>query len=171
MDPYLGEIRLFVGTFAPMDWELCNGKILQISENEALYSLIGSVYGGDGRTTFALPDFRGRVPIHMGKSAEGSTFSLGANRGQETVQLTEAQLPAHTHIAQAQQSAGEETSPANHFWAASTSKQYSEGQAPNVAMSTNALSSAGGNQSHNNMMPFMALTYIICTRGLYPVQP
>ncbi|MGG4144659.1 tail fiber protein [Paenibacillus algorifonticola] len=170
-DSYLGEIRLFVGKYAPMDWEMCNGQTILISQNEALYSLIGTTYGGNGKTTFALPDFRGRVPVHMGKSAEGSNYNLKDKGGAETVQLTESQLPAHTHLTQAQRAAGEESSPENNFWAASTAKQYSGGEAPNATLgNSSTLYSVGGNQPHNNMMPFMALTYIICTNGLYPIQ-
>ncbi|ANY66810.1 phage tail protein [Paenibacillus sp. BIHB 4019] len=170
-DSYLGEVRLFVGTYAPEGWELCNGQVLKVSNHEALFSLLGATYGGDGRTTFALPDYRGRVPIHMGTSSTGSNFSLKDKGGVETVQLTQAQLPAHTHLAAAQQSAGDETSPTGHFWAASTVKQYSAGTtAPNAAMKQNALSTEGGNLAHNNIMPSMALTYIICTRGTYPTR-
>lgn len=170
-DSYLGEIRLFVGKYAPVGWEMCNGQVLKVQDHQALFTLIGATYGGDGQTTFALPDYRGRVPIHMGTSSTGSTFSLKDKGGMETVQLTQAQLPAHTHIAAAQQSAGDEASPIGHFWSASTVKQYYEGTAaPNAAMEQAALSSEGGNQAHNNMMPFMALTYIICIQGTYPMM-
>ncbi|MEI7027943.1 phage tail protein [Paenibacillus sp. y28] len=169
-DQYVGEIRLFVGNYAPAGWALCNGQLLSVAEYELLYSVIGTVYGGDGTNNFALPDLQGRVAVHMGTSVQGTSYARGDKKGTETVTLLESQLPQHTHIASAQQNPGESIVPTNRFWAASTVKQYSSA-APNATMNPGTVSGVGGNQSHNNMMPFMALTYIIATEGMYPVRP
>jgi microcystin-dependent protein len=167
-DQYLGEIRMFSGNYAPQGWAFCNGQTLQINQNQALYSLLGTTYGGDGQSTFALPDLQCRIPVHMGtNSASGTNYPLGQKAGSETVTLTEDQLPAHTHTVNAQSVAGTTADPTNSFWATSTVKQYATGS-PNGAMSSAAISLVGGNQSHNNIMPFFAVSFIIALEGNYP---
>lgn len=158
----VGEIRIFAGNFAPDGWALCNGQLLSISENEILFSLIGTTYGGDGQSTFALPNLQGRVPIGIGNG-----YTLSQAGGAETVTLTMNQLPYHTHAANASSQLGNSNSPANGIWAASTINQFAA-VAPNSAMNSNILSATGGNQPHNNMMPSVALNFIIALDGLYP---
>lgn len=170
MDPYLGEIRLFAGTYAPVGWALCNGAVIAISENEALFSLLGTTYGGDGTATFGLPDLRGRAPLHLGKNPSGSNYVLGQKGGAEEVTLTMEQIPAHIHPVLASNAAGTGDSPAGSYFAATataTQSVYSD-QAPSGTMAPAAMTDAGGNQPHENMMPFMTITYIIATQGIYP---
>lgn len=169
-DQYLGEIRMFSGNYAPQGWHLCDGSTLPINENEALYSLIGVTYGGDGRTTFGLPDMRGRVPIHM--SASNPSIPLGQKAGVEKVTLLQTQLPAHTHLANANNVATDTTSnsPSNHFWGVSAGITNYNDQTPNTTMSPTSISPVGGNQSHDNMMPSMAISFIIALQGNYPSQ-
>lgn len=167
MDQYVGEIRMFAGNFAPRDWELCDGRLLQIYENEPLFALIGTTYGGDGVSTFAVPDLRGRVPIHYGQlNGTGTHFSLGEKGGTEQVTLTTNQLPAHTHIVNAHNTAGDSESPANHYWSGGV-LQYSD-NAPNQTMSVSSVSGEGGTHPHDNVMPFQAINFIICLAGVYP---
>ncbi len=168
-DQYLGEIRLFAGNYAPMGWAFCNGQRLNISQYEALYSLIGTTYGGDGQTTFALPDLRGRVPIGMGANPDtGTQYMIGQTGGTETVKLTENHLPAHTHTVAATSLAGTLPSPSNAFFASSSVKQYSTSSTTTSKMDTVVLGGSGGNDDHDNMAPFRALTYIISLEGIYP---
>jgi microcystin-dependent protein len=162
--PYIGEIRIFAGNFAPSGWALCDGQILAISENEALFALIGTTYGGDGQSTFALPDLRGRLPLHQGPG-----FSLSQNGGSEIVTLTVNQIPAHSHVPQASSGAGTAQSPAGNAWANWTGSQYSD-QAPNAPMDPAALSSTGGSQAHENMAPFLTVNFIISLFGVFPSQ-
>jgi microcystin-dependent protein len=161
--PFIGEIRMFAGNFAPVGWMLCQGQLLSIAENEALFTLIGTTYGGDGQSTFALPDLQGRVPLHMSGS-----FILGQNGGVETVTLTSAQIPAHSHVPLAKVS-GTTNAPNGSLWAGWTGSQYSD-QAPNAAMASGALSTAGGSQPHDNRAPFVAINFIISLFGIFPTQ-
>ncbi|WP_410220955.1 phage tail protein [Pedobacter sp.] len=167
MDPILGSIFIFAGDFAPVNYALCNGQALSISDNEALYSLIGTMYGGDGRTTFNLPDLRGRAPIHV-----SSTIPQATKGGAEMVTLTVPELPQHTHLAAASNLPGTTNIPTNAVPAetGATDKEYFNGGDFNTTMSQQFIEPVGGNQSHKNMQPYMALNFIICTRGLYPVQ-
>lgn len=170
MDPYIGEIRMFAGNFAPVGWAFCQGQILSISEYDALFALLGTTYGGDGQTTFALPDLRGRIPLHAGQNpATGSTYALGQMSGTETVTLTAQQIPAHTHTVQAVAGTGDQASPANGLWATSSLNEYSN-QGANAAMAANAVFAAGGSQPHDNMMPYQCINFIIATEGLWPPQ-
>ncbi|WP_312110760.1 phage tail protein [Brevibacillus reuszeri] len=163
-DAYLGEIRMFGGNYAPQGWALCNGQLLNISENEALYSLLGTTYGGDGRTTFGLPDLRGRIPVHR-----SSTIPYGSNAGVESVTVTSANLPAHTHLANASMDGGTLTSPNNAVWATSSLKNYSDGTSGSpVQMNVQSVSYVGGNQPHDNMMPSLTISFIISLYGAYP---
>lgn len=167
MDPYLGEIRMFAGNYAPVDWAFCNGQVLNIRDNDALFALIGNRYGGDGVSTFALPDLRGRVPVHQGTMTGGSTYTLASHSGTETVTLTPETLPRHTHTVHAQTAPGTTGNPANGTWAASTQAQYSS-NAPTGTMSAGALTTEGNSQAHDNMMPYLTVSFIICLNGLWP---
>lgn len=165
-EPYIGEIRLFGGSFAPAGWALCDGALLPISEHDALFNLIGTTYGGDGQTTFGLPDLRGRVPMHLGPG-----YAIGQMAGAESVTLTVNQIPAHTHAAQAASGPGTQSSPVGGVWAASSLNQYGPGATnPSIAMAADALSPAGGSQPHDNMMPFVGINFIISLYGVFPSQ-
>jgi Microcystin-dependent protein len=169
-DQYIGEIRMFGGNFAPVGWAFCNGQLLSISENEALFTLIGTTYGGDGQTTFALPDLQGRLPVHMGRNnATGTTFPIGQKAGTESVTLITNQLPAHSHAANSSNLGGTTNSPENALWATSSKNQYSDGT-PDVALNPAAIGVTGGNQPHDNMMPYIAVSFIIALNGIWPSQ-
>mgnify|MGYP001818084216 CR=1 FL=1 len=169
-EPFIGEIRMFGGNFAPRGWALCDGQLLQIAQNDALFSLLGTIYGGDGRTTFGLPDLRGRVPIHMGQGPGLSSRQIGSKAGAETVTLTSAHLPAHTHAMGASGQAGTSASPTAAVPAAvGLTAQYSTaGVSPANEMNAAAVSSAGGGQSHVNIQPFQCVTFIIALTGIFP---
>jgi len=160
--PYLGEIRLFAGNFAPTGWALCQGQTLQISGNDALFALIGTTYGGDGQNTFNLPDLRGRVPVHV-----GTGYALGQSGGEETVTLTAAQLPSHGHAPQAASNSAASPDPGGNVWATASDTPYST-STPTAAMNAQTVGSAGGSQPHDNMLPFVALNFIIALNGVYP---
>lgn len=165
-EPYVGEIRIFPGNFAPLGWALCDGALMSIANYEVLFNLIGTTYGGDGMNTFALPDLRGRAPIH-----QGAGFIIGQSGGTETVTLAANQLPSHTH-APAAASGGSGTpanSPAGKVWSGWTGGQFSS-QAPTAAMNPAALSADGGSLPHDNMVPFQAINFIISLFGIFPSQ-
>ena len=162
-EPFIGEIRMFGGNYAPMNWALCDGQLLPISQYSPLYSLIGTTYGGDGVTTFALPNLQSRIPLHTSPA-----YPMGAKAGVETVTLTSQQIPTHTHIPQAN-SVGDLTAPGNNFWANSAANQFTTGAA-NAVMNANAVSSAGNSQSHENMVPFQVVNFIIALVGIFPQQ-
>lgn len=166
-DQYMGEIRMFAGGYAPQGWAMCNGQLLQISDNPALFSLLGTTYGGDGATTFGVPDMRGRVPISTGNS-RGSNYMLGQKSGAESVTLLASQMPVHGHLPAAQSAPGNQPLPTNNVWAAKQVFEKPAADTPLVAMSSAAVLSAGGNQSHDNLMPCMALTFIIAIQGMFP---
>jgi microcystin-dependent protein len=157
---------MFAGNFAPAGWMLCQGQLLPISENETLFQLIGTTYGGDGQTTFNLPNLQSRVPIHMGNSA-GQSFQIGQTAGEESVTLTTQQIPAHSHVPLCNSAAGTKASPQNDVWAVLDSNVYSD-VAPNVTMAPAALGSAGGSQPHDNMVPFLVINFIISLFGVFP---
>ena len=168
--PYVGEIRLFGGNFAPAGWAFCDGRLLPISENETLFQLIGTTYGGDGQSTFALPDLRGRVPVHQGTGA-GATYLMAQTGGVESVTLTTAQMPVHTHPMQAT-SSGQQASPQGAYFAVVSSSQAGAnayGAAPtDTPLVPTSVSSAGGNQPHENMQPTLFVNYIISYFGVFP---
>ena len=166
-EAFIGEIRMFGGNFAPVDWAFCDGSVLPISQYEPLFALIGTTYGGDGQTTFALPDLRGRLPVHQGSGPGLSTYVLGQMAGSETVTLTSQQLPAHTHAAQGQSAVGDQAGPGGGVWAASAQNQFSA-NAPIAAMSTAAIGATGGSQQHDNMAPYQVVSFIICLFGIFP---
>jgi len=161
--PFVGEIRIFAGNFAPAGWSFCEGQLLPISENETLYQLIGTTYGGDGQSTFGLPDLRGRLPLH-----QGNGFTLARAEGVEQVTLTVPQIPAHAHPLLAATAPGTAASPQNSLLAASgSSNVYRQGPAA-VALSNQTVGPAGGSQPHTNLQPYLCVDFIISLFGLYP---
>lgn len=168
-DPYIGEIRMFAGNFAPVGWMFCEGQLIPISENDALFALIGTTYGGDGQETFALPDLRGRLPVHQGTGPGLSTRVIGELSGVETVTLTTNQIPAHTHGLQASTSEAETSQPNGNILAASDDNLFT-GLTPNTALNNAALNSVGGSQPHNNLMPSLCVSFIISLYGIFPSQ-
>ena len=167
--PYVGEIRMFAGNFPPQGWELCDGALLPISGYDALFNLIGTTYGGDGQTTFALPNLCGRVPIHQGQSAGTSNRVIGENGGAEVVTLTTQQIPAHRHDLHASLVPATTGTPDGAAWAATSAPSYATGT-PSAPMAGTALASAGGSQPHENRVPSLAVTFIIATVGVFPSQ-
>lgn len=161
-EPYLGEVRIFPLNYAPRGWLSCEGQVLQIQQYQALYSLLGTVYGGDGRTTFALPDLRGRVPIHV-----SSSLSLGTKAGEAAHTLTVNEMPQHTHQAYGSSIPASATSPQGNVWA-QKDNLYATG--PTVAMNQAAISATGGGQAHDNMQPYLAVRFCIATQGIYPTR-
>jgi microcystin-dependent protein len=159
---------MFAGNFAPRSWALCDGQLLAISQNEALFSLLGTTYGGDGRTTFGLPDLRGRIPIHEGTGPGLSPRNLGAKSGQEKVTLTANQLASHNHPLKASTDAGGESSPAGNVTGESPSLDIYAEENPTVALSPAAIAGVGGSQSHNNIQPFLCVNFIIALVGIFP---
>jgi microcystin-dependent protein len=168
--PFVGEIRMFGGNFAPAGWMFCDGQLLPISEYETLFNLIGTTYGGDGQSTFALPDLRGRVPVHNGQGSGLSNYTLAQMFGVEAVTLTTAQIAAHSHPALCSSGGGTPGSdPANSIWGPSDSTVYSNA-APTGFMATPAINTTnqGGSQPHENMIPFLCINYIISLFGVFP---
>jgi len=162
--PYIGEVRIFAGNFAPVGWLLCQGQLLPISQYDVLFNLIGTTYGGDGQNTFALPNLASRIPYH-----QGSGYVLGQMGGVEQVTLTQQQLPVHTHQAMASGTAAGQPGPAGNTWGDWGQTVYaSTALTPNAAMSAQALLPSGGSQPHDNMPPFLCLNFIIATEGIYP---
>ena len=162
-EPYIGEIRLFAGNFAPVGWLLCQGQLLPIDQYDVLFNLIGTTYGGDGQTTFALPNLASRIPYH-----QGSGYVLGQQGGVEQVTLTQQQLPVHTHAANANSSNGSQPAPGGNVWGAGTLTNYTTSQAADTTMNPAALTPAGSSQPHDNMPPFLCVNFIIATEGIYP---
>jgi microcystin-dependent protein len=170
-DPYIGEIRMFGGNFAPLGWAFCDGQILPIAANDALFNLIGTTYGGDGVTTFALPDLRGRAPIHMGTGPGLSGRVIGESFGVESVTLTTNTLPQHSHSFAGSTATASATSPQNQVVAApSTIDLYRPATVPSAALNPAALASAGGSQPHDNMQPYQCVNFIIALEGIFPTQ-
>ncbi len=166
-EPFVGEIRMFAGNFAPRGWAFCDGQLLAVSQNDALFSLLGTIYGGDGRTTFGLPDLRGRIPIHAGSGPGLSQRRLGAKSGTEKVTLTINQVPSHTHNVVATNSQGTERNPSGNIMARSGGDIYRQAT-PNGTMATSTLTNVGGSQSHTNLMPALCIHFIIALVGIYP---
>jgi microcystin-dependent protein len=167
---YLGEIKLFAGTFAPLGWLFCDGGLLPISENDALYALIGTTYGGDGQSTFGLPDLRGRVPIHQGTNPQtGSTFTLAEMAGVESVTLTPNTIPQHTHAFNGAGTDGNQQSPAGRLPATSPTIKPYRNAGPSTAMKP-FVGLAGGSQPHENLQPYLGINFIISQFGEFPQQ-
>jgi microcystin-dependent protein len=170
-DPFVGEIRMFGGSFAPAGWALCNGQLMPISENDTLFNLIGTTYGGDGQETFALPDLQGRIPLHAGKGPNVSqTYQLGEMAGVEQVTLTVNQIPSHTHAVIGTSDIATDPGPKNDTLGTSSLLTPYVGIAPDSNMAANAIGPAGGSQPHDDMMPFLVITFIISLFGIYPTQ-
>ena len=161
--PYVGEIRMFAGNFAPVGWMFCEGQLLPISENETLFQLIGTTYGGDGESTFALPDLRGRIPIH-----QGNGFILAETGGAEEITLTVNQIAAHSHPLLASSAAGQQSGPGNLVLAAVTGADIYSGDTPLVNMSPQAVGPVGGSQPHTNFQPYLCVDFIISLFGIFP---
>jgi len=167
-EPFVGEIRMFAGNFAPRGWAFCDGQLLAVSQNDALFSLLGTIYGGDGRTTFGLPDLRGRIPIHAGQGPGLSNRRLGTKAGAENVTLTVNQLPSHNHgPLRASSSLADDFSPAGKTLSTTNYDLYIDASS-NTNMSSSAISSIGGSRSHSNLMPFLCINFIIALFGIYP---
>ena len=173
-NPFVAEIRIFTGNFAPTGWAQCNGQLLPISQNTALFSLLGTTYGGDGKSTFALPNLQGSAPMQAGQGPGLSLRDLGEVGGEQTVTLLQTEMPAHSHGAQGS-SGSNQVLPTNNAWASGQKLGGANLYAPsnpatNVQMSPFATSIAGGNQPHNNMPPFLGLTFIIALQGVFPAR-
>lgn len=166
-EPFVGEIRMFAGNFAPRGWAFCDGQLLAVSQNDALFSLLGTIYGGDGRSTFGLPDLRGRIPVHAGTGPGLSPRRLGAKGGAEQVTVTVNQLPSHQHPLRASSAAANQESPANNLTAQPTGALYSN-VGPFVNLNNAAVSRVGGSRGHTNLMPFLCIHFIIALVGIYP---
>ncbi len=166
--PYVGEIRIFAGNFAPAGWMFCDGQLLPISEYETLFVLIGTTYGGDGQNTFGLPDLRGRLPVHQGTGPGLSSYQLAQILGVEEVTLTVNQTPAHTHPMQAYNSIANTPNPGNQLLGISSQVSMFFGDPPNLSFNAGAVTSVGGNQPHTNVMPYVCLSYIISLFGIFP---
>jgi microcystin-dependent protein len=167
-EPFVGEIRMFGGSFAPRGWALCDGQLLQVSQNDALFSLFGTIYGGDGRTTFGLPDLRGRLPVHMGSGPGLTPRPIGQKSGQENVTLNTNELPSHTHTYQASEDIGDEPLGSTKVLSESAGITLYRAATPNVPMNANAITAVGGSGQHTNVMPFQCVTFIIALFGIYP---
>lgn len=173
MDPYVGEIRLFAGSYAPRDWAFCDGSELRVAENSLLFSVIGNQFGGDGQNTFRLPDMRGRVPMHQGQGTGLTQRPFASNGGNGTVVLDATQIPSHNHSANALSAtslSANVTDPTQAYWASTTGfggkAVYTN--TPSVTMNALALQPTGGSQAHNNMQPYVTINYIIALYGVYP---
>ena len=169
-EPFLGQITRFAGNFAPRGWAFCDGQLLSINANQALFSLLGTTYGGDGRTTFALPDLRGRVPVHPGTGSGLSTYKLGQKGGAETVTLNASQLPSHNHQVQCVSSNGNKPEPGGNLPGAEASAGVDLWTNANSdgTMRSDMLQNTGGGQAHNNIQPYQAVNYIIALQGTFP---
>jgi len=172
--PFIGEIRMFAGSFAPYGWNFCDGSLLSIAQFSPLFNLIGTTYGGDGQTNFKLPDLRSRVPVHQGNSTSG-TYVIGQQGGVENVTLATAQLPSHTHTVQAVATGTTNVPASNTFPAGVASSQagslmYGPGTSSLTSLAPATISPTGGNQPHANIQPYTAITYIIALEGIYPSQ-
>jgi len=167
-EPFVGEIRMFAGNFAPRGWAFCDGQLLAVSQNDALFSLLGTIYGGDGRTTFGLPDLRGRIPIHAGHGPGLSERRLGAKGGEEKVTLTVNQLPSHSHKISQSSTAATGNSPTDAQIGDSPSIDIYTESAPSVNLASSAITNTGGSRSHTNLLPFLCIHFIIALVGIYP---
>lgn len=167
-EPYIGQVMLFAGNYAPEGWAFCDGTLMSINQYTALFSLIGTYYGGDGQTTFALPDLRGRAPLHFGQGPGLSSYSLGENGGAEMVTLFASQMPAHSHAVMGFAGGGTSAEPASNVWASGPASLYAAGAAADGILNPTVISPSGGSQPHDNMPPFLTLNYCIALEGIFP---
>ena len=163
-EPFLSEIRIFSFNFAPKGWALCNGQLLPINQNQALFALLGTTYGGDGRVNFALPNLRGKVPVH-----EGNGHTLGETAGEYAHTLTQSEMPQHTHFVVASDNVGNATTPLNAILAKAPANFYGPPQSL-VAMNAGSVTNAGGSQPHTNQQPYLVLNFCIALQGIFPSQ-
>jgi microcystin-dependent protein len=166
--PYVGEIRMFAGNFAPVGWLFCDGQQLPISENETLFQLIGTTYGGDGEQTFNLPNLQSRIPIHMGNGPDGVTYPLAQMSGTESVTLTTQQIPIHNHALVATTATGTLSDPTSNLLSDSPNIKLYTAQVPGQTLNANTVTPVGGSQPHENCQPFLCINYIISLFGLFP---
>ena len=172
-EPFVGEIRMFGGNFAPAGWAFCDGQSMAISENDALFTLIGTTYGGDGQENFALPDLQGRIPVHAGTGGDGISYQIGEKGGVESVTLTVNQIPAHNHVPVASSAAGTLPNPGNAIFAAGGGGEQMYSTPPtNPAGSLNAgaILPTGGSQPHENLAPYLCISFILSLFGVFPHQ-
>ncbi|SRR5581483_2728688 len=174
-EPFLAEIRIFGFSFAPKGWAFCDGQVLPISQNTALFSLLGTTYGGNGTSNFALPNLQGNAPMHFGQSTTGSNYYLGQAGGEQYVTLLSSEMPQHTHQVACNASTGGQTNPANNVWGTAkvgrqAENRYSATPGTSPAMNAQALSVYGGSQPHNNMPPYLTLNFCIAMQGVYPAR-
>lgn len=168
-EPFVGEIRMFAGNFAPRGWAFCDGQLLAVSQNDALFSLLGTIYGGDGRTTFGLPDLRGRIPIHAGDGPGLTPRRLGAKAGVEKVTLTTNQIPSHTHAFSARSAVADNRNPQSKVVAQPSTFLYTSiPSSPPALFASQAVTTVGGSRSHTNEMPFLCVHFILALFGIYP---
>jgi microcystin-dependent protein len=169
--PYIGEIRMFAGNFAPAGWAFCSGQLVPISQNDAMFILLGTTYGGDGESTFALPNLQSRVPMHFGNGPDGVNYQLGEAAGVESVTLSTQQIPVHNHTLLGTSNPATETGPAGNLFGISAQVEYgTTGLSADTAMNAQAISPVGGSQPHENCQPFLCINYIISLYGLFPQQ-
>jgi microcystin-dependent protein len=166
--PYVGEIRMWGGNFAPVGWAFCDGAPLPIDQYTALFQLIGTTYGGDGQTTFNLPDLRGRAPVHQGQGPGLSNYIIGQAGGVESVTLTTQQIPTHTHALTATTATGTQANPGGNLLANSQGPQPYIQENPDGVLNAQAMGSAGGSQPHDNLQPFLGINFILSLEGIYP---
>lgn len=168
-EPFIGQIKNFAGNFAPRGWAFCEGQLLSVNQNQALFTILGTTYGGDGRTSFALPDLRGRVALHAGSGPGLTPRNLGARGGTQENVLSVAELPSHSHQMQASSAAASDKSPAGNLLAVSRRGDlYGNAAGPTTALANAAVASSGAGQSHANEMPFQCINYIIALEGIFP---
>jgi microcystin-dependent protein len=169
-EPFVGEIRMFGGNFAPAGWAFCQGQLLPISENETLFNLIGTTYGGDGQETFGLPNLQGRVPLHAGTGSDGIAYQQGEMGGVESVTLTTQQIPIHTHPFTASTAGATETSPSGQVIAQSGQRAVYTEDSTTTALAASSITPVGGSQPHENMQPYLAISFILSLFGVFPSQ-
>lgn len=174
MEPFVGEIRIFAGSYAPVGWLLCNGSLQNITDYEVLYSLLGTTYGGDGVRQFGLPDLRGRIPVNQGQGTGLTARTVGQSFGAEAVTITTDQIPSHTHLLQGSLNAATTNDPTSNVYATTATNFYdvtTDDPTKVKAFSPKAVLSTTGDQPHTNIMPYLVVNYIICVQGIYPQRP
>lgn len=167
-DPFVAEIRIFPFGFAPKGWAWCDGQLMPISQNTALFSLLGTTYGGDGKTSFALPDLQGRAPMHPGQGPGLSLHDLGEQGGSDTVTLLESEMPAHPHVVAASESGGTERSPGDQLLAQGVGVSQYQTPGPTAGLAADAVAATGGDQPHNNLQPYLTVSFNIALQGVFP---